>query len=85
MAECYFCHRPACEKHHAMHGVANRKLADKYGLIVDLCGECHRGDHGVHGKHGHDKDLALKEWAQRTFERRFGEAEWMRVFGRSYK
>lgn len=25
------------EKHHVMHGVANRKIAEKYGLTVYLC------------------------------------------------
>lgn len=42
------------ERHHAIHGTANRKLADQDGLTVQLCHTCHKllHDHGIH-----DRDL----------------------------
>ena len=33
------------ERHHCMFG-PNRKLSEKYGLIIPLCMECHRGNKG---------------------------------------
>lgn len=52
--ECYICRRFATERHHMLHGTANRKLADEDGLVVMLCRDCHRA---LHDKGTHDKDL----------------------------
>lgn len=43
MDNCFVCSSPYVEVHHIMYGTANRKLSDKYGLIVPLCQEHHRG------------------------------------------
>lgn len=48
--ECYLCNLllgidtpAACrEEHHVMHGTANRKLSEHYGLKVYLCPYHHR-------------------------------------------
>lgn len=40
--KCIFCGTTnGLEKHHCIHGTANRKLADKDGLVVYICHECH--------------------------------------------
>lgn len=83
--ECWFCGRTdTLEKHHALHGTANRKLADKYGLWVYLCPDCHRGTNGVHGKFGAKRDLTLKCVAQRAFEVKHTRDQFLELFGRSY-
>lgn len=69
------------EVHHCLHG-SRRKIADKYGLTVYLCRECHRGNEGVH--FNRDKDEKLKRLAEMEFERRYGEDEWFRVVGKRY-
>ena len=52
---CYFCRRNGSadplERHHVFGGNhADRKKSEKYGAVVDLCGNaCHRnGEHAVH-------------------------------------
>ncbi len=83
---CYVCRtRSNVEVHHCIHGVAGRKLATKYHLLVGLCPECHRGTNGVHGKNGHDLDIHLKRLAQRSWEFKYGNREkWIEIFGKSY-
>ena len=55
------------EKHHVMHGVANRKIAEKYGLTVYLCEKDHRtGAEAVHKSR--ETDLKLIRAGQRRFE-----------------
>ena len=84
MDVCFVCGGRASEKHHCIHSI-NRKSADKYGLFVGLCPECHRtSDKAVHGKNGHTLDLALKQIAQRKFEELYGHEKYMEVFGKNY-
>ncbi len=77
---CYICQRRLpLHVHHCLHG-SYRKAADKYGLTVHLCYECHG--------QLHDKgifDPELEEIAQITFERVYGKDEFMRVFGKSFR
>lgn len=89
--ECYLCRKlrgidtPSArrEEHHAMHGTANRKLAEHYGLKVYLCPEDHRI--GKYAVHNCDKtDLLLKQDAQRVFERKYDHEKWMEVFKINY-
>lgn len=55
------------EKHHVMHGVANRRIAEKYGLTVYLCEKDHRtGAEAVHNSR--ETDLKLIRAGQRRFE-----------------
>ena len=63
------------EKHHAMHGTANRKKADKDGLWVWCCPDCHRGTDGVHGRDGHGKDTTLKMAAEWAWMKHYGKTE----------
>lgn len=88
--ECFLCGEKKeygynrLELHHCFGGVANRKLSDKYGLVVWLCGEtCHRnGPNAVHKNR--ESDLIIKRAAQRAFEKDHTREEFIRVFGKSY-
>ena len=95
MEHCYYCGSiEDVEKHHCIHGKIGRKLSTQYHLIVPLCGACHRGRFGVHGKYGYEKDLKLKAEAQDTWEKRRikkGKSkpdtvrqEWLDIFGIDY-
>lgn len=77
---CFICQRyQPLDVHHCLHG-SYRKAADEYGLTVHLCRDCHRE---LHDKGTFDKEL--EEIAQITFERIYGKAEFMRIFGKSFK
>ena len=69
------------ELHHCMSG-ANRKLSTRYGLVVFLCADHHRGRLGVH------TDYIMKERlekdAQRAFEAIHGHRLWMETFRKNY-
>ena len=83
MSHCLICGSPYPEWHHACFGTADKRIADKYGLIVPLCMEHHRGRTGVHQCRA--VDLQIKQLAQRTFEEKVGgREEWMSLFGRNY-
>lgn len=82
--KCYICGSTYnLHTHHCLFG-KNREKADKYGLTVVLCQEHHEGACGVHGKHGHRLDIALKCLAQSAFVRRYGQELWDKEFGRNY-
>lgn len=82
--KCFLCGYPlGLEKHHIFFG-KNRKHADKYGLTIYLCAECHRGSVGVHGKNGHIIDSNLKQFAQKKFEIHFGHEKFMQIFKKNY-
>lgn len=69
---CFFCGRETgLERHHAMHGTANRKLADQDGLTVYLCHECHRILHDT-AHPGKEMDTALKQAAEYAWIKHYG-------------
>jgi Zn-finger protein len=82
---CYFCERTYPLEYHHIYKGGNRKISDRHGFTVWLCPDCHRGTYGVHGKNGHDKDMALKQAAQAEFER-LGHTrqQFIDLIGRSY-
>lgn len=83
MDNCFVCGSPYVEVHHVFYGTAKRKLSDKYGLIVPLCEEHHRGQTGVH--FNRDLDLHLKKLAQEKFEALYGaNTSFREVFGKNY-
>lgn len=83
MSKCFVCGRPATETHHICYGSANRKLSDKYGLVVGLCYNHHRGNVGVHGGNK-ELDTYLKQTAQRRFQEVYPESDFLALFGRNY-
>ena len=81
--ECYICNSPNVELHHIFFGTGNRKISDKYGLVVYLCSEHHRGQSGVHGGN-RDLDLDLKRRGQRAFERKYSHKQFMELIKKNY-
>lgn len=81
---CYFCGRTyGLEKHHIFGGVANRKISERAGLWVWLCGStCHRGTDGA--QYDPWKNKLLKMDAQQAFERTHTRSEWMKLIGKNY-
>lgn len=94
---CYICGMQChTESHHIFHGTANRKIAEKEGLKVWLCHECHRnGRHAVHRCRA--TDLSLQKDAQAVWEAKYIESypyekhaeeaareAFRQLFGRSY-
>lgn len=83
--QCFVCQRFCYpEIHHIYFGNKNRQVSDKMGFVVYLCGECHRGTYGVHGKEGHELDLSLKRRCQAVFEETHSRDEFRKLIGRSY-
>lgn len=76
------CHRQdSLEVHHCIHGTANRRLADKDGLTVYLCRDCHRAlhDRGI-------GDSQLKAVAQRAWCAKYGTLEdFRRRYGKTFE
>lgn len=71
------------ERHHVMHGTANRTKAEKWGLWVWLCHKHHTGS--TEAVHLNRKmDLELIRMAQRVFERQYSHEKWMEEFGKNY-
>lgn len=70
------------DRHHQLciHGNANRKIAEKYGLWVWLRHDLHMN---LHDK---DKELdrELEQEAQRAFEKKYSHELWMKLFGKNY-
>ena len=80
---CYFCGRlDGLEKHHVFAGVANRKISEKYGLWVYLCHSHHTGTDGA--QYDKEKNLLLKQDAQRAFERKYPREWWMQEIRKNY-
>lgn len=84
--ECFICGRngsgDGLERHH-IFGAANRKLSEKYGLVVWLCGErCHRtGKYSAHQngdvadylhRYGQKKAMEDQGWTISQFREVFG-------------
>ena len=83
-SRCFLCGRTTgLEEHHILGG-PNRKLSDRYGLTVMLCGiDCHReGPKSAH-KNRQVSD-SLKRLAQIAFEARYGHDKWMETFRKNY-
>lgn len=82
MEHCIFCGRSA-EEHHVFFGTSNRKISDKYGLVVPLCPEHHRN--GADSPHKNKTvRLVLECWAQTVYESQIGTRDDFRGdFGKS--
>ena len=72
------------ERHHIMSGMANRKLSERFGIWVWLCGDkCHRGlEEGA--QYNKEYNLELKRIAQEAFEKKYGHEKWMETFRKNY-
>ena len=81
--ECWFCGaRVSLEEHHIFAGTANRRISEKYGLKVWLCNKDHTGKDGA--QYDQQKNLQLKQEAQRKFEALYSHDMWMRLIRKNY-
>lgn len=78
---CYFCGLPFnLERHHCLHGTANRRLAEEDGCWVYLCRQHHES---VHKSATLDNQLKMR--AQAAWEAKYGDREAFRErYGKSY-
>ncbi len=71
-------------KHHFIHGTANRKKAEHYGLWAYVCVKRHH-EYGPEAPHANaEVDRKLKRMAQRKFEERYSRELWMQEFKKNY-
>lgn len=80
METCVECGRRAEHIHHCIHGTANRKLADKYKLVVPMCHICHSMLHDREP----DMDLHYQQMAERAFNKAYPNLNFREIFGQSY-
>ena len=66
--ECWFCHTDyGLHLHHIYHSTALRKISDKNGFVVYLCGYHHNlSKNSVH--YNKEMDLELKRICQQKYE-----------------
>lgn len=81
--ECFFCKTiNNLERHHCF-GAYNRNNSEKYGLTVWLCHNCHNeAPWGVH--FNKQRRAYLQELAQKEFEKKYPELNFIEIFGRNY-
>ncbi len=81
---CFFCGTTRNLHHHEVfYGTANREKSIKWGCQVYLCGPHHNlSTEGVH--FNKKRDLQLKQFAQREFEKLYGHDKFMEVFKKNY-
>lgn len=95
--ECYLCRMEAekmgyfgrlpdtgLDKHHFIHGNANRQHAERYGLYAYMCRERHHV-YGPEAPHQNPEvDLMLKRIAQQAFEDIYGHDKYMEIFQKNF-
>lgn len=68
---CFICGDYATQEHHLIFGTSGRKFAEKYGLKVPICANCHTMNYSVNARI-HDNVMAeilSKRFGQAIFER----------------
>ena len=82
--ECLVCKRTTgLHEHHVFEGTANRKKSEKDGLKVYLCPWHHNAsNYGVH--FNKTLDLAIKQLAQREYEKSHTREEFIERYGKNY-
>lgn len=62
-----------------------RKISEREGFWVYLAPWLHNtSDQGVHGKHGHELDLMLKQHCQMAYEKEHSREEFIALIGKNY-
>ncbi len=81
---CYLCGTTQGLEHHHIFGASYKKKSEKYGFIIRLCSEHHRGSpFGIH--HNISFSRLVKSIAQEFYEENIGSREdWLKDFGRNY-
>lgn len=78
--QCFICGSSPTAIHHALHGTANRKQADKFHLIVGLCPMCHQRLHDTDT----EMDKYIQRIAQQKFEEHYTDLNFREIFGKNY-
>ena len=79
--KCYLCGSYTWIEEHHIFGGPDRKVAEKYGLKVHLCHNCHDR---VHGKDGKPLMQMLHEIGQRAYEETYDRDKFRKEFRKSY-
>jgi 5-methylcytosine-specific restriction endonuclease McrA len=79
---CWNCGTTEGLSEHHIYGGRNRKLSTQYGMLVDLCFDCHRK---VHDEPDQLLNNKLKAWGQNQFETLHNGVSFISVFDRNYK
>lgn len=81
---CWFCGRQyGLHTHHIYHSTALRKISDKYGFTVRICGEHHNlSKNSVH--YNKEMDLELKRACQKVYEQDHTREDFARLIGKNY-
>lgn len=61
---CIECGKYGVHRHHVLHGLGRRKLADEDGLIIPLCPQCHER---LHSSKGHEMDLRYQRLGEMAY------------------
>lgn len=88
--ECYLCRRffgicndAGLHKHHIYEGNANRRISERMGAWIWLCGRHHNlSGFGIH--FNKDIDLEVKRTAQRMYERDHTRDDFVELIGKNY-
>lgn len=83
---CIFCGKPTKEEHHLVFGNGRRDKAEKDGLKVPCCSECHTMNHNTQKIHNNPMAEKLsKMLGQAIYEAKIGSREDFRQrYGESY-
>ena len=82
MEVCFLCGSRKCTEIHHIYSGPFRKKSTKYGMVVPLCYECHRGTNGVHSNRA--KMDKLRALGQRKFQEVYPNIDFLKTFGRNY-
>jgi len=76
---CEICGKTAQQRHHVFFGSANRKQSEYWGMVANLCYDCHAL---VHADYAARVELCKRY--QLIFESQYGHELFVAEFGRSY-
>lgn len=82
---CFICKRVTQTENHHIFGGGNRKKADREGLTVYLCHDCHNEPpNGVH--FNRERNVRLRQIGQRAWMDHYGKTaqDFIREYGRNY-
>lgn len=83
--KCWFCGTTKnLHKHHVFGGLANRKLSERYGLTVHVCGKHHNLEDRNSVHYNNEMGKLLKRYAQIKFESKYTDLDFIKIFGRNY-
>ena len=78
---CYLCGGYGSDRHHCLHGTANRKAAEDAGLTVMLCHTCHMN---LHDKGINDRYLQREAEEHWIIHNKASVEDFIKKFGKNY-